>query len=403
MSGTNGMTGGATRSLPEWAAWRPDPSAAELTVGVEEEVMLLDPATWSLANRSAELATGLEEELRAYTATETHACVLELLTDPHERVADAVAQLHDLRRRLEDELRARDLRAAAAGTHPLAVWEDVAVTPGDRQRALHSALGALVRREPTFALHVHVKVFDAEAAVTLLNRLRGHVPLLLALAANSPFWQGRDSGLASARIPLFDGFPRTGTPRTFDGYGDYVETLDRLIRCGAFADPSFVWWDLRLQPRLGTVEVRVMDAQTTVEGTSALAGLVQCLARLELDEGLVAADPLGTPELLAENRFRAARDGIEADLLDPLGERLVPARSVLDEVLEACAPHARALGCAHELSMVERLADRSGASAQMGAAHGGKPGLETVAGLAHAFRRPWSSPSASDAPEEAAA
>ena len=137
----------------------------------------------------------------------------------------------------------------------------------------------LARREPTLATHVHVGVATPRAAVRLLNRLRAHLPLLLALSANSPFWQGRATGFASTRTTLFDAFPRTGVPRSLHGYSDWVRTVDALLRSRAIADPSLLWWDARLQPRLGTVEVRIMDAQTTVEDVGALAALVQSLAR----------------------------------------------------------------------------------------------------------------------------
>ena len=122
----------------------------------------------------------------------------------------------------------------------------------------------LARREPTFGLHVHVGVPDAEAAIHAANRLRTHIPLLLALSVNSPFWQGRDTGLASARTPLFQAFPRVGIPRAFTDYAEYVEAVDVLIRCDAVPEPTFLWWDVRPQPRFGTVEVRIMDAQTTL-------------------------------------------------------------------------------------------------------------------------------------------
>ena len=122
----------------------------------------------------------------------------------------------------------------------------------------------LARREPTFALHVHVAVPDAEIAVRACNAMRAHLPVLLALSANSPFWQGRDSGLASARTPVFQAFPRTGIPREFATYAEYVEAIDVLMRCGAIPEPTFIWWDVRLQPRFGTLEVRIMDAQTRV-------------------------------------------------------------------------------------------------------------------------------------------
>ncbi len=174
-----------------------------------------------------------------------------------------------------------------------------------------------------------------------INRMRAHLPLLLALSANSPFWQGRDTGLASVRTPLFQAFPRVGIPRAFARYADYVETIDLLLRCEAFPEPTFLWWDVRLQPRFGTIEVRVMDAQTRVADTAALVALVQCLVRLEAIEGS-GVDPLvDRPEVLDENRFLAARDGMEASLIDARMGRRSPVPQVLEELLDPCAPARR--------------------------------------------------------------
>ena len=141
----------------------------------------------------------------------------------------------------------------------------------------------LARREPTFGLHVHVAVPEPDAALRALNAVRAHLPVLLALSANSPYWQGRDSGLASARTPIFQAFPRTGPPRAFRDYAEYVEAIDVLMRCDAIPEPTFLWWDARLQPRFGTLEVRIMDAQTRVADTAAIAALVQCLVKLEAE------------------------------------------------------------------------------------------------------------------------
>ena len=224
------------------------------------------------------------------------------------------------------------------------------MSSGERYQEVYGSMRELARREPTFALHVHVGVPDPEQGVRLVNRLRAHLPLLLALSVNSPFWQGRDTGLASARTPLFQAFPRVGIPRVFDDYSDWVETVEMLIRCDAFAEPTFLWWDVRPQPRFGTVEVRVLDAQTTVGETAALVALVQAIASLELNEGYASTQLVQSPEVLDENRFLAARDGMGARLIDPeLGCR-VPAREQLTELLEACAPHAAELGCGAELA-----------------------------------------------------
>ena len=145
-----------------------------------------------------------------------------------------------------------------------------------------------------------------------LRGLRVHVPLLLALAANSPFWQGRDTGLAAARVPIFGTFPRVGIPRAFDDYAEYVEAIDVLLRCDAFPEPTFLWWDVRLQPRFGTIEVRIMDAQTRAADNAALAALVQCVVRLEATEGYADEAIACRPEVLDENRFLATRDGMRA-------------------------------------------------------------------------------------------
>ena len=218
----------------------------------------------------------------------------------------------------------------------------------------------LARREPTFALHVHVAVPDAESAVRALRGLRVHVPLLLALSANSPFWQGRDTGLASARVPIFGTFPRVGIPRQFGSYAEYVEAVDVLLRCGAFPEPTFLWWDVRLQPKLGTIEVRIMDAQTRVGDNAALAALVQCAVRLEATEGYVDEAIAARPEVLDENRFLATRDGMRAAFIDPAHDACRPVPEILAELLAACAPHAAALGCEAELGGVAALAAEPG-------------------------------------------
>jgi glutamate---cysteine ligase / carboxylate-amine ligase len=336
-----------------WSAWQP---SAPYTVGLEEEVMLLDPEDWSLAQRSDDVLPQLPAGLTEHVSAETHQGAIELATDPHETVGAAIAQLGHLRAWLVDELAAQGLAAAAAGTHPFALWSDTRVSPASRYQVILRTMADLARREPTFALHVHVGVPDADRGIRLLNQMRAHVPLLLGLSANSPFWQGRSTGLASTRTPVFGAFPRTGLPRRFHSYEDWVATVDGLLRCGAFPEPTFLWWDIRPQPALGTVEIRVMDAQTDVAATAALVALVQSIGRLELEEGYAPEALVGADEILAENRFLAARDGIEADLLDPAAELRRPARAQLRGVLDAARPHADALGCRAELDNVARLA-----------------------------------------------
>ena len=339
-----------------WSRWSPGAEASAWTVGVEEEVMLLDPHGWALASRADAVMSGLTGELASHTSTETHGSALELRTDPHATVAGGLAQLEELRGDLARELEQLQLRAAVAGLHPFTLWQDTQISEGDRYRFLYGSMRELARREPTFALHVHVAVPDPDSALRAINRLRSHLPLLLALSANSPFWQGRETGLASARTPLFQAFPRVGIPRAFLDYADYVGTIDLLLRCEAFPEPTFLWWDARLQPRFGTIEVRIMDAQTTVADSAALTALVQCLVRLEATEGS-GVDPLiDLPEVLAENRFLAARDGADARLIDARLGRRSPVPQVLDAILAQCAAHAEDLGCEQELQWTRNLA-----------------------------------------------
>jgi carboxylate-amine ligase len=335
--------------LPRWARWnatRPD-----YTVGIEEELMPLDPGrSWSLDQEFAAVREQLSGALADRLESETHAAAVEIATAPHRSAAAAGAELVVLRRRLADELAGEGRAAAGAGLHPATTWEETELSDEHRYEYVHETMRDLARREPTFATHVHVAIGDPERALDVANRMRAHLPLLLALSANSPYWQGRDTGLASARTPVFDAFPRTGIPRTFDGYGDFVETLETMVACGAFPEPSFIWWDLRLRPASGTIEIRAMDAQSDAERTASLAALTQVLVRLEDDGGFASDRLAGSHELLSENRFIAARDGVEAKLLDPDHNGRITVTELVDRVLE------RGQGAAHDLDCVAALA-----------------------------------------------
>ena len=356
-----GHAGWRRAAHPLWARWN-DELGQRYTLGVEEELMLLDPRACSLAQSSDEVLARLSDELSARTFPETHAAVIELATGIHPDVDGAVAELASLRNRLANELGTMGLSAAGAGTHPLTVREETEVSGAVRYRALDDSLRVLARREPTMALHVHVGVPAPEDAIRLLNGLRRNIPVLLALSANSPFWRGRESGFASARTVIFQAFPRTGPPRWFADYADYVGAVDALIASGAIPDPSFLWWDVRLQPRLGTVEVRVMDAQSRVRDVAPLVALIQSLARLELEGQPSSAVP--SPEVLAENRFLAARDGMDARLIDTEARCLIPVREMLDSLLADCRGSSVKLGCAGALDRVRCLAATNGAERQ---------------------------------------
>jgi carboxylate-amine ligase len=372
---------------PEWTRWNAETGRPAWTVGIEEEVMLLDPEDWSLAHRIDELLPELSPGLSVHVGAETHACTLELATGIHMTVAEAGAELATIRAALHAQLSELGLRPAVAGTHPLAPTERTQVSGAPRYQALEQGLRDLARREPTFALHLHVGVPLPELAIAAADRIRAHLPLILALSANSPFWRGRDSGMASMRTPLFGAFPRTGIPRRFGTYEGYVESIDVLLRAGAFPEPTFIWWDVRLQPRFGTVEVRIADAQTTVAEVVALAALIQVLVRLEATEPHAPDELLDAPEVLEENRFLAARDGMAARLIDPLDATQVPAQRLLEEAVSAGRQHAKDLGCLPELETVLALARLPGAARQRALAE--ESGLEEmVANLSERFLEP---------------
>ena len=353
-----------SETLPSWATWSEPHELGPYTVGIEEEVMLLDQHSWALAHRIDSVLPRLPHGHTASFTAETHGSALEIQTGVHARIPEAIEELGALRTELDETLRPLSMRAASAGTHPFAVWQEIVVSAGERYQFVYGSMRELARREPTFGLHVHVGVPDAEAAIFAANRLRTHIPLLLALSVNSPFWQGRDTGLASARTPLFQAFPRVGIPRDFADYAEYVESVDVLIRCDAVPEPTFLWWDVRPQPRFGTVEVRIMDAQTKLGESAAIAALVQSIVRAEV-EGEEHLERSMPQEVLSENRFLAARDGMDAELIEPELGRRVPARELLADLVAICRPHAQALGCEAELDGVLVLGDRTGAERQI--------------------------------------
>ncbi|MFA4929682.1 MAG: YbdK family carboxylate-amine ligase [Patulibacter sp.] len=362
----------------DWAAW-PTRTAADpaFTLGVEEEVMLLSPIGWNLEQAADELLPRMDPEVRRQVCPETHAASIEIGTGIHRTVDAARRELRVLRDAVTRTGRRSDLAVASAGTHPFAVWRETALGRGPRQVEMYGSMRELARREPTFALHVHVGLPDPDSAMRIFNRMRVHLPMLLALSANSPFWQGRDTGLASARTPLFQAFPRVGIPRRFDDYAQWVAAVDMLIACDAFPDASYLWWDVRLQPRFGTIEVRIMDAQIDLDATASLVALVQCLVRLEHEEAWAEPASRAPQEIWEENRFIAARDGHDARLIVATDGCRVPLRERLATLLPRLRPHAQDLGCVEELEGVERLLEDPGAVQQRRLALGSErlPGL----------------------------
>jgi glutamate---cysteine ligase / carboxylate-amine ligase len=282
--------------------------------------------------------------------------VLEIATSPCPDVASAGAELTALRALARDRARARGLEIGAAGTHPFARWEDQRVVSDDRYRGLVRSLGFVARQEVVFGMHVHVGMADAEETIYVANGLRLYVPLLIGLAANSPLWRGELTGLASTRVPIFRTFPRVGLPPRFDGWQDFQARVETMTASGMIEDYTYLWYDVRPHPRLGTIEIRAMDSQTRVEHTIGLSALVVSLVKSLTEEFQQGVEPKDAPwEIIDENRWIAARYGLEAELLDHASGERKRVRELSEALLERLAPHAQDLGCTEQLQGVREL------------------------------------------------
>jgi carboxylate-amine ligase len=324
------------------------------TIGIEEELMILDSESLALAN-------AIEAVLEEYgeddnVKPELLESVLEIATAPQPDTAAAGEELRRLRRDVADAAGRRGLLIGSAGTHPFAMWEDQRVSARPRYRDLIAALRFVARQEIIFGLHVHVGIDDADKAIHVANGMRVHVPILFALAANSPYWRADATGFASTRMPIFRAFPRVGIPPFYDGWDDFARRIGFMVESGVIEDYTFLWYDVRPHPNFGTVEVRAMDAQTRVEHTLALTALIQAMAK-ELcehyDSGKRLADyPY---EMLDENKWLAARHGMAGELVDLPERRRISAKELAQRLYDRLREHAQDLGSAAELEGIEDI------------------------------------------------
>jgi carboxylate-amine ligase len=301
--------------------------------------------------------------VRARTGEVKHDVYEALVETASPVVANAVAAAEVL-----GDLRAAVRSAGAVlvgcGIHPDGAFGDVVHVPEPRYREIAAQLRGLLRRTPTCALHVHVGMPDPETCIVACNRMREHLPLLQALAANSPYWHGVDSGFATARAQLFRGYPRAVVPRTFAGWEDYARVVEAAVAAADVPDGTFLWWDVRPHPDLGTLEVRAMDAQSRLGTVAGLGALVHALAVRAVHEGADRFDPW---EALMESSFRAGRDGLEATVW--WRGALRPVREVAAATLAEARPYAREAGAEDALEDVERVLREGNGADRMRAAH----------------------------------
>ena len=329
------------------------PGRGRYTIGIEEELMILDPQSLDLVDAIERLLDNGDD---GAVKPELHECVLEIATRPAADTREAGAELRALRREVRSRAEKHGLTICSAGTHPFARWEDHRISAGERYRDLIDALRFVARQEIIFGLHVHVGIDDPDKAIYVANGMRVHVPILLALSANSPYWRSDATGLASTRVPIFRQFPRIGIPPYYADWADYERRIEYMVETGAIADYTYLWFDVRPHPNLGTVEIRAMDAQTRVEHTLALAALIQAMVK-ELSEHYEAGKQLARYpyEMLDENKWLAARHGMEGELVDLPERRMVPAKELAKRLYDRLREHAQDLGSAAELEAINDI------------------------------------------------
>jgi glutamate---cysteine ligase / carboxylate-amine ligase len=336
--------------------------ATDLTVGVEEEFSILDPETLELAPRFEELrdAAASDALLAEHITGELISSEIEIISGVGSDVHDALARQRDRRRRLFELVASKNAALGATGTHPWADYRKQAIIDTEHYRRVEEGLKYVAWRNNTFSMHVHLGVRDIDRAVRVCDRLRPVLPLLLAISANSPFLDGRDSGLHSARTQSFTkSFPRCGVPDEFGGWQAYRDYIEFLFHTRSIVEFTQVWWSVRPHFSFGTVELRICDAQATAQESDALAVLaVACIAQAarDVDEGLPPTDL--APRLIEENMWRATRFGLDGRLIELDRAEEYPAREAIERLLSWTAP-VRA-----EMGIEPAFPERNGAQRQ---------------------------------------
>jgi carboxylate-amine ligase len=346
------------------------------TMGVEEEFHLVDRATRQLAPIAGKVVTQAQERIGSGVHAELRTSQIEIATPVCQTLAEVRQQLHVYRRVLSDAAGELGGAIVASGTHPFSAWQEQGFVGDQRYEELLRDFRQLAREQMICGCHVHVGLADPDVRLSVLNRARAWLSPLLALAANSPYWQGEDTGYASYRTVSWSRWPISGPPQWFTDQAEYRALIADLIRSGAIQDATRIYWDVRLPERLPTIEFRVMDVCPTVDEAVMCAGLIRALVRTCHDE-TIDGEPVSPvrQEVLRAAHWRAARDGLDAELLDPTTGDLVPAGVAIERLLDHVRPALEAFGDWEEVSQVaaRTLQQGNGAARQRGVcARGGQ-------------------------------
>ena len=323
---------------------------AQFTIGVEEEYQIIDPATRELRPASQSVLPAAHRAVGDEAQSELYLSQVEVASPVCHNLAEARAQLVRLRRAMMQAAEAAGGRIGTAGTHPFSHWQDQPITPKDRYLGITEDYQQLARENVIFGCHVHVGLDDKEMAVEVLNRVRVWLSPLLALAANSPFWLGADSGYASFRTELWGRWPFAGPPLGFESRAEYDALLESLVAVGAVEDATKIYWDVRLPAHILTVEFRVTDVCLTIDEAVMVAGLAQALTRACYEQAHQGAPaPCVRQELLRAAHWRAARYGLSDTLIDLEAEQSCPAAEVIQSFLHFVRPALEAAGVWEEV------------------------------------------------------
>ena len=337
------------------------------TVGVEEEFQIVDPETGELKSHVTELLASSEASLGDQIKRELHQSIVEVGTKICNDVGELREEIFPIPRDLASSADRAGLAVAAAGTHPYSHWKDQVLSPGDRYESIVEELQQLARSLLIFGLHVHVAVPDRQTAIDLMNQARYFIPHLLALSTSSPFWMGRDTGLKSYRTTIFRRFPRTGVPEHFDSWGEYEDYIKLLVNLKCIEDARKIWWDIRPHPTYGTLEFRVCDVPTRPADAVMLGALCQAIiVKLHKLYTRNMGYRIYARALIEENKWRAARWGLDGKLIDFGKQEEVPMRDLALELLEFVDDVVDELGSREAVEQVHQvLAEGTSADRQL--------------------------------------
>src|SRR5512133_3505909 len=339
-----------------------------LSIGIEEEYQTVDPVTRDLRSHiHAEIVEKGKLLLEERVKPEMHQSVVEIGTGVCTNIKDARDEIRMIRRQIVTLARQNGLRLAAGGTHPFAQWREQEIYPDDRYRVIVEDLKMVARANLIFGLHVHIGVEDRETAIQIMNGARYFLPHILALSTNSPFWLGMDSGLRSYRCKVFDKFPRTNIPDVYHSWSEFENYVNLLIRTNCIDNAKKIWWDIRPHPHFPTLEFRICDMPMRIDESIAIAALCQSIiAKLYQLHEKNLSFRYYSRALIMENKWRAARYGLDGKLIDFGKQQEVPVRDLIREILDFVRDVAEELDSAHELAYIERIIDHgNGADRQL--------------------------------------